>query len=518
MIASFTDYVNLADSCEALHTVRECDRRHCPVRRTAVVCVVVRTKPSNIARRLCETACCLALASVCFVGDRAAAFEMEMGAVTVQDTLTVPVWTNVSFAQAFNSVPLVFALPTTDGSDPATLRIRNISTTGFEVTQVEPSANDGPHVAMTTAYLAIEPGDHRLPDGTHIAAFEHSTTSFVNRFISNTWDVVGYPSAFSASPVVLASIQTMANESGTPPSTSSVPFMDVAIQNVSTSTLQVSLERAESVAGVVAFSERVGLLVMDNLANVSFVDSLGVAAQLQSLATPVNIQGYSNGCYSNSYAAAFSATPLAVASATTRQGNNGGWLRRCNQSNSALGLTVDEDIDNDSERSHISESAGIVAASVAFHANFDVELMVAKTVASISDPINGTTEQRSIPEATMGYTISVENRGSISPDAGTVVVSEDVPVDLSLCVSATCLTGGPVVLDTSASPVPPGVSLGSVEYSNNGGLSYVYVPIPDAAGFDDAVDAVRITLAGTLASIDPAGPPSFALRFAARVD
>ncbi|MGI9270378.1 MAG: hypothetical protein ACR2QT_01285 [Woeseiaceae bacterium] len=478
----------------------------------------MRIKSFTIARQRWATACCLALTATLFIGGRAAAFEMEMGAVTVQDTFTVPAWTNVTFIQAFDSVPLVFALPTTDGGDPATLRIRNVSTTGFEIAQVEPSANDGPHVAMPTAYLAIEPGDHRLPDGTHIAAFEHSTTSFVNRFISNTWDVVGYPSAFGASPAVLASIQTMANESGTPPGTSSVPFMDVAIQNVSTSTMQVSLERAESVAGVVAFSERIGLLVVDNLANVSFVDSLGVAAQLQSLATPVNIQGYSNGCYSNSYAAAFSATPLAVASATSRQGNNGGWLRRCSQSNSALGLTVDEDIDNDSERSHISESAGIVATSVAFHANFDVELTVAKNVVSISDPINGTTEQRSIPEATMGYTISVENRGSISPDPGTVVVSEDVPTDLSLCVSATCQAGGPVVLDTSASPVPPGISLGSVEYSNNGGLSYVYVPIPDATGFDDAVDAIRITLAGTLASIDPAGAPSFELRLAARVD
>jgi hypothetical protein len=33
----------------------------------------------------------------------------------------------------------------------------------------------------------------------------------------------------------------------------------------------------------------------------------------------------------------------------------------------------DEDIDADTERSHTNESAGIIAASRAFHANFEVD-------------------------------------------------------------------------------------------------------------------------------------------------
>ncbi|MBT8098098.1 MAG: H-type lectin domain-containing protein, partial [Gammaproteobacteria bacterium] len=85
-----------------------------------------------------------------------AAFEMEMGSVTVQDTFVTPAWTSVTFQQPFATTPLVFALPTNQGSDPATLRIRNVSTVGFEVLATEPSANDGLHVQMTTAYLAIE--------------------------------------------------------------------------------------------------------------------------------------------------------------------------------------------------------------------------------------------------------------------------------------------------------------------------------------------------------------------------
>lgn len=446
------------------------------------------------------------------------AFEMEMGAVTVADTSVIATWTSVTFQSGFDSTPLVFALPTTDGSDPATLRIRNVTTTGFELVQTEPSANDGPHAAMPTAYLAIEPGVHSLPGGVRIIAIEHSTTSFANRFISTTWDSITFPAIFATPPAVLVSIQTMANESGSPPSNSSVPFMDVGIQNITSSGMQVTLERAESTAGSVISQERIAILAIDNLANISFVDSFFTQVQLQSLATPTNIRGYSNGCFANSYTAPFPATPLAVASMNTRRGNNGGWLRRCGQSASTLSLTVDEDIDNDSERSHIVEAAGVVASSVAFHANFDVEMTVSKSVSVLSDPISGTTNPKAIPSSTVDYTIRVENSGSISPDGNSVVIVDSIPPDLSLCVTAACFPGGPVIFDDSASPIPIGVTLGVIEYSDDGGASYTYPPNPDALGFDPLVDAVRITMNGTLASIGTGGTPMFDLRLAARVD
>ncbi|MDX1507663.1 MAG: hypothetical protein R3358_05250 [Woeseiaceae bacterium] len=449
----------------------------------------------------------------------AAAFELEMGPVTVQDTFVTPAWTTVSFLQPFDVVPLVFALPTNQGGDPATLRIRNVTTTGFEILQVEPSANDGQHLAMDTAYLAIEPGNHTLPDGSNISAFIHTTTSFVNRFLPPPrWDSVSFATSFGGTPAVLGSIQTVANETGNPPAGSSVPFMDVGIRNVSSTGMQVTLERAESANGSVTLAESIALLVIDDQANVSFTDMFGSAIVLQSLLTPSNIQGWDDGCFANNYAAAFAATPLAVASANSRTGNNGGWVRRCSESATGLGLTIDEDIDNDPERSHMNETAGIVAASAAFHVNFDVDLSVVKTVATLSDPVNGTTDPKAIPVATVGFTIGVQNSGSLSPDDSTLVVSDVLPAELSLCVTSTCLAGGPVILDTSGSPVPPGVTLGAIEYSDDGGATFNYVPVPDVDGFDSGVDAVRITLNGTFASIAPAGPPSFELRMAARVD
>lgn len=440
-----------------------------------------------------------------------------MGAVTVNDTFIVPTWTTVTFLRPFPTTPLVFALPTTDGGDPATLRIRNVTPTGFQIVQTEPSANDGPHVAMPTAYLAIEPGDHVLPSGARILALEHSTTSFANRFLTTTWDTVPFPAPFTATPVMLGSIQTANNESGTPPSTSSIPFMDVGLQNVSTGFFQVTLERAESTAGSVTTPERIGLLAIDNFTNTSFVDSFGTAVQLQSLATAANIQGYSNGCFVNSYATAFGGTPIAVASAMTRNGNNGGWLRRCSQSAGSLGLTVDEDIDNDSERSHIGEAAGIVAASTSFHVNFDVDLAITNSVATVSDPINLTNNPKAISTAVVRYTVAVENSGSLSPDGNSLQITNDVPSTVALCITAACQPGGPVILDTSSSPVPPGVTIGNIEYDDGSG-TFAYPGAPDGDGFDSAIVAVRVQLNGTFASVATSGAPSFELLFAARVD
>ncbi len=452
------------------------------------------------------------------LGAPASGYRVEMGQVVVADTFVSPIWTTITFVRPFDTRPVVAVLPTTNGSDPMTLRIRNVTTTGFEVVQTEPNANDGLHLQNTTAYIAIEPGNHILPNGNRVIALEHSTTSFANRLISTTWDTVVFPSAFPTAPAIVAQIQTTANETGNPPTTSAIPFMDVGIRNATTGSVQVTLERAESVAGTVVTQERIGIIAIEDNTDLTFVDALGTTAQLQGVLTPVNIQGFSNGCFTNNYPSSFTTVPLAVASQNTRAGNNGGWVRRCSETAAALGLTVDEDVDSDTERNHTNESAGIIAASTAFHANFEVDLLVSKTVVAQSDPVNGATDPKSIPNADVEYTIEVANMGSLSPDVNTLVITDDIPAAVRLCVAVACSAGGPIILDATGSPVPPGVTLGSVEYSNDGGASFAYVPTPDAAGFDAAVNAVRITLNGVMASIAPAGTPSFQLRIAARVN
>ena len=423
-----------------------------------------------------------------------------MSNVTVNDTFGSPVWTSVSFIDAFDVPPVIVVLATTQGSDPSALRVRNVTTTGFEVVAVEPSANDGPHVAMDAAYLAVEPGAHQFADGTRIVAQTHTTTSFVSRAIGSTWDTVNYVASLNSAPAVVASINTANNETGAPPGSSSVPFLAVAMQSTtSPSTLQLALERAESTAGSVTFAETIGLVAIDGGISTTFMDRMGASITLQALRTAANIRGYNDGCFTNNWSSAFTAPPVAVASQITRFGNNGGWLRRCSLSAFTIGLTVDEDTDSDSERSHTGEAAALIAASANFHASFDAELLLTKSVRTASDPQNGASNPFSIPGAVMEYSIEGSNLGNMSPDSDSIVVVDAVPAELSMCVAPSCLFGGPVIFDDSASPVPSGLSLGSITYSNDGGMTYTYIPMPDLEGFDAAVDAVRIELDGDFA-------------------
>lgn len=57
---------------------------------------------------------------------------------------------------------------------------------------------------------------------------------------------------------------------------------------------------------------------------------------------------------------------IAVASKSTRAGNNGGWMRILKVNKKEVTVVVDEDTSNDKERSHIAEDVGVFAFSGSF--------------------------------------------------------------------------------------------------------------------------------------------------------
>ena len=56
--------------------------------------------------------------------------------------------------------------------------------------------------------------------------------------------------------------------------------------------------------------------------------------------------------------ARFDAPPILVANKNSRDGNNGGWIRRCDITKDKVYFIVEEDMDKDSERSHVAEDVG----------------------------------------------------------------------------------------------------------------------------------------------------------------
>jgi len=324
------------------------------------------------ARRL------VSLATYLLVGGLSAAAAapiMEVGRLTVHSTFDEPTFTSANFQQTYTRKPLVFTLPTNNGSDPATLRLRNVTSNGFQVVQAEPPGEDGPHVEMNTNYLAIVPGVYDFGGGLVVeAGYIDTTTTVRQQSPTGGFDSIEFTGPFEAAPALLVDVQTMRNETAAepPPVGPSTPWLTAHARNVGRDGAEVALERAEVDDGsVVSQNERIGYVAFSQ-GNFSFDALLGdqiAAITIESLITGQTIRGWDNTSGNGNRVdlnGAFANAPLVFANMASRNGNNGGWLRRGDVTSSSVDLMVDEDRYANGERSHITEIASVIAFSEAF--------------------------------------------------------------------------------------------------------------------------------------------------------
>ena len=148
-----------------------------------------------------------------------------------------------------------------------------------------------------------------------------------------------------------------------------------------------------------------------------------------------------------------------------------------------------------------------------------VALLISKSVATLSDPVNGTTDPKAIPGASMLYTLTISNNGDATVDGDSLVVVDNLPAATALYVDT---SGGDPIEFVDGSP-PSGLTYdfsADVSFSNQagGGPPFSYVPVPDAQGFDAAVTGISINPAGSIAGNTGSGAPEFEIRYRLRID
>ena len=149
------------------------------------------------------------------------------------------------------------------------------------------------------------------------------------------------------------------------------------------------------------------------------------------------------------------------------------------------------------------------------------EISLQKSVVTLQDPVNGTTNPKSIPGALAEYSIEASNTGPVTVDNNTTILTDAIPSNTALYVGDISGAGtGPIRL-VDGSP-PSGLSysfssLGSntdsISFSNNNGSSYTYVPSPDADGVDTNVTNIRVATNGQFLASGVSGDPSFKIIF-----
>ena len=147
--------------------------------------------------------------------------------------------------------------------------------------------------------------------------------------------------------------------------------------------------------------------------------------------------------------------------------------------------------------------------------SFDLEvpsLLITKTASMASDPVEGTTRPKAIPGATVTYTITVQNNGRGPVDSGTLIISDPIPANTAMSLTAK----PPFVFTNGATSSGLSVTSGSdanIVYSNNGGSSYTYTPTCTRPCTDTAITNFKITLTGSMNGKTGASAPSFNISF-----
>ena len=308
------------------------------------------------------------------------AWKMESGTVTLPaTTLGSSTWQTIDLNQTYDVTPLVFALVDEGsghaGDTPVIIRVKNVTTTSFEMVQVEAQsvvetvANQGPHPSVNVHYIAIEAGDHTLEDGTRLLAGLHNTTTKQGKNVPNPrgFDTINFSPTFSSSPVVLGMVQDIANETSTLPGEASSPWLTQTIRNVGTNSFQMAIERAETSAGSIGTAEDIAYLAIDAGIQSSIFDvNTCEVIDFETIRTSDSIRGWQTTCTSFNFVNTYVSNPNVIGSQNTRDGGDGGWLRRCALGTTSVSLNIDEDQAQNSERAHTTEIAGLAIFEKSF--------------------------------------------------------------------------------------------------------------------------------------------------------
>ncbi|MEM6476414.1 MAG: H-type lectin domain-containing protein [Pseudomonadota bacterium] len=468
------------------------------------------------ALALCVVLCALLAAAPASAG------RLEAGTFVSHDTINgsrTP--ERVDFQQSFDVPPIVIALPSQAGNNSATIRITNVTTTGFDELALEPDNWDGRHIEMVVHYIAVEPGRHVLPDGTIIEAGRTTTsvTQFGSGFTGGTagWVPVSFSAPLPFTPTVLHHLQTANSETRNVAQQSSRPHISSIAQNPSLSGFQLAIDRSQANSGPFPSAETIGWIAFPAGQSGTFPDMGGNSVTWSAVTTGFNIRGWDNGCFSNGFGQT-SSTAVVVAKKLSRNNADGGWLRYCAVNNSTITLRVDEDRDQDNERSVATadaERAGIIAFSRDFHANLRADLDVTK----LSFTAASSASEFKLSGSTVEYLITVTNNGNAPPNYDSVVVTEALPGDLALVVTDFGVAGsGPVQFSEGSTPTGLNcnfVSLASPSdcfaFSTDGS-DFTHTPVDSGDGTDPDITHVRIVPSGFMAANTASGSPSFRLR------
>ncbi|MFH1811638.1 MAG: invasin domain 3-containing protein [Pseudomonadota bacterium] len=388
--------------------------------------------------------------------------------VSGTDVLDSTGWVAVSFASAYGNLPVVIPGPVSHGSFASqagefsvSVRLRNITTTGFEIGVLRPEGLVSALTpALTATWLAIEPGRYIL-GGLAAEVGRHSTTTVRSNVAGGSGsagDFIFFSQAFAAEPALLHGLQTQNH----PQWIATTAYGSTTAQPPTTTSFRLALEGAEVVAQHpspgASVAETIGWIAIDRGTAV-LVDSLGNNRALDAgRSANFYVDRHQDGCFALPVAPVvfgFGGTPHAAVSHNSMQGTNGAWIRRCFPNATAgsdltqdqVWVHLDEDQVGDAERTGLQEFASWFAIEPGAEITIPRDIALPEVTKTAQDQSPGLLE----PGDTLQYELILSNGGTrdILDRAGFPELVDAIPTYTSYVAGSASASAGAIGFNSS---------------------------------------------------------------------
>ncbi|NEQ54952.1 MAG: hypothetical protein F6K11_33320 [Leptolyngbya sp. SIO3F4] len=254
------------------------------------------------------------------------------------DTLQISdKWQTVSLDNVYDNPVVIASDPTFNGSDPAVVRIKNVTAKNFQLRLQEPRYKDGRHTQESVSYVVMEAGDWSLANGARIVAGTHIS----NKLTSKGFDAVALEN-FGNTPTILSQVQT----------TNGRDWVTTRMKNPSNNGFQLAMQEEEAFNKGGHVNETIGWLAL----------SQGIASDGDTLLQG-GMTGRSFGSDRKSvqFAEPFENAPSVIAKLGSFYGSDTANLRLDDINNISFGARVYEEQSMDKELGHTNESISFLA-------------------------------------------------------------------------------------------------------------------------------------------------------------
>ncbi len=324
---------------------------------------------------------------------------METGRVTLTNTIDGGHSQTINLTNTFTDPVVIAHIMTNNDSDTVAVRVRNVTSTNFEIFMEEP--DDSTHASEQVSYMVFEKGEYTLSNGVLLEADSFSTTA--NHIESGAFETnnVSLGLAHAGAPSVFSSLNSYNNSE----------FKASLVSGISSTNFGIQQETLGS--GSSTTSEEMAWVAVSNFSGTIQGSSYEIeTASCGSCGVTTNAPAIFN-------LSSFSSAPNIISDGRTGNGVDGYFSKGSGTwSSTSYGVYAWEDVINDGERSHTGESFSMLAVEDSAQINlFETSASFETPVYDISNILNYDDSEVNF-SATTGSGVSLTMEYALSTDSG----------------------------------------------------------------------------------------------------